>query len=127
VRPGFEHTIRIEAPPPLHAEANTIVQILLATDLFRSFDAASVVDVLSVITSKTYMAKDVICAQAEENAHLRIIRSGTVNYERDGATRELRHCDYFGEVRPCGLSDLYLYIDMYIYIYISMYIYIYTG
>mmetsp|Transcript_4316 Transcript_4316/g.11996 ORF Transcript_4316/g.11996 Transcript_4316/m.11996 type:complete len:782 (+) Transcript_4316:202-2547(+) len=101
VRPGFEHTIRIEAEPPLHAEANSIVQILMATDLFRSFDVASMVDVLSVITTRSYAAKEVICSSGEEGAYLRIIRSGTVNYERDGATRELRYCDYFGEVRDC--------------------------
>jgi hypothetical protein len=59
VKPGFEHTIRIQADPPLHAEANRIVQILMATDLFRSFDVASMVDVLSVITTRTYAAREV--------------------------------------------------------------------
>jgi len=97
VRPGFEHTIRIPADPPLHAEANRIVQILMATDLFRSFDVSSMVDVLSVINTRTYTATEVICSSGEEGAHLRIIRSGIVNFERDGATRELRYCDYFGE------------------------------
>eukprot|EP00962_Isochrysis_galbana_P048364 scaffold20123_cov73-Isochrysis_galbana.AAC.2 len=49
-----------------------------------------------------HLPEQVICSSGEEGAHLRIIRSGIVNFERDGATRELRYCDYFGEVRACS-------------------------
>ena len=30
-------------------------------------------------------------------AHLRIVQAGSVLLERDGVSRELRYCDYFGE------------------------------
>jgi len=40
----------------------------------------------------------VICTKGTPGDSLRIIRAGTVNLDRDGTTRELRYCDYFGEI-----------------------------
>jgi len=98
VQPGFEHTITIDTEPPLHAEANQILQILLVTDIFRKFDVESIVDVLSVITTRSYSAGEPICKAGDEGRFLRIVKAGIVMYERDGARPfELRYCDYFGE------------------------------
>lgn len=95
---GFEHTIRVEVPTSKHAVATQIMQILLATDLFRSLDVATAIDVLQVTRERTYSAGEVICTKGTPGDSLRIIRAGTVNLDRDGTTRELRYCDYFGEI-----------------------------
>ena len=48
VRAGFEHTIRVDVPPSPHAHATAILQMLLATDLFRSLDVGNAIEVLQV-------------------------------------------------------------------------------
>jgi len=72
--------------------------MLLSTDLFRSLDASTAIDFLQVVRVRTYNAGDIICTLGDPPDDLRIVQSGTVQYERDGATLELRYCDYFGEV-----------------------------
>jgi len=70
---------------------------LLATDLFRSLDVNTAIDLLLVTTQKTYSAGHVIFTPGSPGDYLRIVQAGSVTLERDGATRELRYCDYFGE------------------------------
>jgi signal-transduction protein with cAMP-binding, CBS, and nucleotidyltransferase domain len=78
--------------------ATNILQILLATDLFRSLDVSTAIEVLQVTHERTYAAGSTICTKGDAGTCLHIIKSGTVSLERDGTTRELRFCDYFGEV-----------------------------
>ena len=98
VRAGFEHTIAIPVPPSPYAHSTNILQMLLSTDLFRSLEAGAAIDFLQVVRVRTYHEGDVICTVGDPPDDLRIVQSGTVRYERDGASRELRYCDYFGEV-----------------------------
>ena len=97
VRVGFEHTIRIPIQGSQHAEATNILNMLLATDLFRSLDVNTAIDMLLVTQQKTHKAGEVICTKGEPGDFLRIVQAGTVMLERDGVSRELRYCDYFGE------------------------------
>jgi len=97
VRVGFEHTVSIPVQPSAHAQATNILHMLLATDLFRSLDVNTAVDLLLVTTQKTYAAGTVIFSPGDPGDCLRIVQAGSVTLERDGATRELRYCDYFGE------------------------------
>jgi len=98
VMPGFEHTIRVKVPESQHASATCILQILLATDLFRSLDVTAAIDVLQVTRERSYEPGEMICSKGSPGDSLRIIKAGTVTYDRDGVMRELRYCDYFGEV-----------------------------
>mmetsp|Transcript_700 Transcript_700/g.1415 ORF Transcript_700/g.1415 Transcript_700/m.1415 type:complete len:932 (+) Transcript_700:145-2940(+) len=98
VQSGFEHTIRVDVPGSQHAHATNILQILLATDLFRSLDVATAIDVLQVTHEGSYSPGEVICTKGAPGDSLRIIRAGTVSLERDGSKRDLRFCDYFGEI-----------------------------
>jgi CRP-like cAMP-binding protein len=98
VRPGFEHTIRVDVPESRHHQATVILQILLGTDLFRSLDVTAAVDVLQVTTVRQYEPGQVICTKGTPGDSLRIIQSGTVSLDRDGISHELRYCDYFGEI-----------------------------
>ena len=98
VRSGFENTISVPVPVSPYAHSTNILQMLLSTDLFRSLDASTAIDFLQVVRVTTYNAGDVICRTGDPPDFLRILQSGTVQYERDGFSRELRYCDYFGEV-----------------------------
>lgn len=98
VQSGFENTIRVAVPGSQHAHATNILQILLATDLFRSLDVTTAIDVLQVTHERQYNIGEVICTKGASGDSLRIIRAGTVNLDRDGHKRELRFCDYFGEI-----------------------------
>ena len=97
VRAGFEHTIRVDVPPSPHAHATAILQMLLATDLFRSLDVGNAIEVLQVTQRRTYAAGERICAKGAPGDYLRIIQSGVVIFERDGTSKQLGYCDYFGE------------------------------
>lgn len=97
VRVGFEHTIEIPVQPSAHAQATNILHMLLATDLFRSLDVNTAIDLLLVTTQKTYTAGTVIFRPGDTGDCLRIVQAGSVTLDREGTTRELRYCDYFGE------------------------------
>uniref|UniRef100_A0A7S0J6K5 Cyclic nucleotide-binding domain-containing protein n=1 Tax=Calcidiscus leptoporus TaxID=127549 RepID=A0A7S0J6K5_9EUKA len=98
VQSGFENTIQLVVPASQHAHATTILQILLSTDLFRSLDVATAIDVLQVTRERQYSIGDIISTSGSPGDFLRIIRAGTVSLDRDGHQRELRFCDYFGEI-----------------------------
>ncbi|KAL1524967.1 hypothetical protein AB1Y20_019843 [Prymnesium parvum] len=97
VRVGFEHTVSIPVQPSAHAQATNILHMLLATDLFRSLDVNTAIDLLLVTTQKTYTPGELIFRPGDPGDCLRIVQAGSVTLERDGTTRELRYCDYFGE------------------------------
>ena len=80
---GFENTIVIDVPPCQHAEATNITNTLLSTDLFRSFDAKSAIDLLLVSTRVCYEKGHVISTDGSAGSHLWIVQSGTVQMERD--------------------------------------------
>ena len=44
-----------------------------------------------------YKPDEVIYRAGDPGDHLRIVQAGSVVLERDGVSRELRYCDYFGE------------------------------
>eukprot|EP00316_Scyphosphaera_apsteinii_P000444 CAMPEP_0119331446 /NCGR_PEP_ID=MMETSP1333-20130426/80645_1 /TAXON_ID=418940 /ORGANISM="Scyphosphaera apsteinii, Strain RCC1455" /LENGTH=917 /DNA_ID=CAMNT_0007341055 /DNA_START=129 /DNA_END=2882 /DNA_ORIENTATION=+ len=97
-RSGFENTIRVQVPSSEHAHATNILQILLATDLFRSLDVATAIEVLQVTRERSYGMGEIICSKDTPGDFLRIIKAGTVSLDRDGVQRDLRYCDYFGEI-----------------------------
>ena len=97
VRVGFENTLRVPVPPLQHSDATNILHMLLQTDLFRSLDVNTAIDLLLVTNKRTYKAEEVIFRTGDPGDRLRIVQSGSVMLERDGVSRELRYCDYFGE------------------------------
>ena len=46
---------------------------------------------------RSYRAEQIICKTGDPGDYLRIVQAGSVMLERDGVSRELRYCDYFGE------------------------------
>ena len=97
VRVGFENTLRVPVPPLQHSDATNILHMLLQTDLFRSLDVNTAIDLLLVTNKRTYKAGEVIFRTGDPGDQLRIVQAGSVQLERDGVSRELRYCDYFGE------------------------------
>ena len=97
VRVGFEHTLRVPVPALQHSDATNILHMLLQTDLFRSLDVNTAIDLLLVTNKRTYKPEEVIFRTGEPGDSLRIVQAGSVLLERDGVSRELRYCDYFGE------------------------------
>ena len=97
VRVGFEHTLRVPVPPLQHSDATNILHMLLQTDLFRSLDVNTAIDLLLVTNKRTYKPDEVIFRAGDPGDQLRIVQAGSVSLERDGVSRELRYCDYFGE------------------------------
>jgi len=94
---GFENTLAVDVPACTHAEATNITNTLLSTDLFRSFDAKSAIDLLLVTTFRRYEKGAVICTEGTMGSHLWVVQSGTVQMQRDNMRAELRYGDYFGE------------------------------
>ena len=97
VKVGFENTITIPIPRLHHSDATNILHMLLQTDLFRSLDVTTAIDLLLVTHKRSYKAGEVISKVGDPGDHLRIVQTGSVALERDGVSRELRYCDYFGE------------------------------
>jgi len=97
VRVGFEHTLRVPVPPLQHSDATNILHMLLQTDLFRSLDVNTAIDLLLVTNKRTYKADEIIFRTGDPGDYLRLVQAGSVTLERDGVSRELRYCDYFGE------------------------------
>jgi len=73
------------------------LHMLLQTDLFRSLDVNTAIDLLLVTNKRTYKANEIIFRTGDPGDQLRIVQAGSVRLERDGVSRELRYCDYFGE------------------------------
>jgi len=97
VKVGFDNTITVPVPRLQHSDATNILHMLLQTDLFRSLDVTTAIDLLLVTHKRTYKTDEVICKTGDAGDHLRIVQAGSVKLERDGVARELRYCDYFGE------------------------------
>ena len=94
---GFENTMCVPVPPLQHADATNILHMLLQTDLFRSLDVNTAIDLLLVTSKRTYKPDEVIFKAGDPGDYLRIVQAGSVNLERDGTSRQLNYCDYFGE------------------------------
>lgn len=108
VQAGFEHTIRVPVEVSQHALATNILQILLATDLFRHLDVNTAIEVLQVTQERTYNAGCKICSKGESGDFLRIIKCGTVLIERDGAPLPPLATRLCTHARPCRVSHAWL-------------------
>jgi len=97
VKVGFDHTITVPVPRLQHSDATNILHMLLQTDLFRSLDVSTAIDLLLVTHKRNYKADELIVKAGDPGDNLRIVQAGSVALERDGVSRELRYCDYFGE------------------------------
>ena len=97
VKVGFDNTITVPVPRLQHSDATNILHMLLQTDLFRSLDVTTAIDLLLVTNKRSYRAEQIICKTGDPGDYLRIVQAGSVMLERDGVSRELRYCDYFGE------------------------------
>eukprot|EP00322_Chrysochromulina_rotalis_P019193 CAMPEP_0115869118 /NCGR_PEP_ID=MMETSP0287-20121206/21646_1 /TAXON_ID=412157 /ORGANISM="Chrysochromulina rotalis, Strain UIO044" /LENGTH=403 /DNA_ID=CAMNT_0003323799 /DNA_START=12 /DNA_END=1223 /DNA_ORIENTATION=+ len=76
VKVGFDHTITVPVPRLQHSDATNILHMLLQTDLFRSLDVTTAIDLLLVTHKRNYKADELIVKAGDPgDASCRVGRS----------------------------------------------------
>jgi len=97
-RVGLEHTIRIDVPPPPHAEALEILDAFSAVELFRGFTVTQAREILRATRVVRVGPDHRIIEQGADGDSFYVIASGRVSVRRDGVEIKVYQAgDYFGE------------------------------
>lgn len=95
---GVEHTIRIPARPPRHAEAIELLDVLAGIDLFRGFSLSRAREVLGMAERVRLRAGERVIARGSPGDAFYVIRAGVARVAQDGVElKRYQAGDYFGE------------------------------
>jgi len=95
---GLDHTIRIDVPPPPHADAIDILDAFCSVELFREFTIAQAREILHAARKIVVSPDERVIAKGDRGDTFYIVASGRLSVERDGEVLKTYVAgDYFGE------------------------------
>jgi CRP-like cAMP-binding protein/ribonuclease BN (tRNA processing enzyme) len=94
---GVEHTLLLPAPTPAYLEAINILDLISSIDLFKSFPARRMPELLTICERLTFAPGSVVMHEGQTDGSFFIISSGYVESRKpDGRSEFLSTGQYFG-------------------------------